>query len=264
MSTVYSSSAVEVDDAYFSSNVFEQETPNLRASHIAQPVYGSWGVVYPSACASYSSNDVNVIDVDVSIVNNISIIEDDFLFEALEEFNDDNSLEYSPVATEAVAMPVEEPTVFAFAVPEGYLHGMSTGQDLLAIKSDDLINPDKSDLFIDEYFDELIKKGYLDDLEFSMKIALVTKQFDSSTNEKLIKCLNKTLDEKSSNRNVSASRWRDKREKKRLQNREGVKLPLITTARQSAAAKRIRVNGKFKKNETKWIPVNEFKLTESC
>lgn len=231
-------------------------------SQVAQPVYGSaWAEpVYASAYAAYSScNDSNVIDVDVSILNDFPLGDDEF-FDALQEFIEPIT-EYTPVTTEAVALPVieESSPVFAFAVPEGYLHGISAGSHEL-IKSE-LIKSEL--LYTDQYFDELIKQGYLDDLDYNLKLALLSQQSDDNINFNLLESIHQSKLEKTSNRNVAAARWREKREKRRKLLKEGVKPIAPITARQTAAAKRTRENGKFKKNVTKWIPVTEYKLNQS-
>lgn len=233
-------------------------------SQVAQPVYGSaWAEpVYASAYAAYSSNnDSNVIDVDVSIVNDFSVVDDEFLIDALQEFMDPMT-EYPAVTTEAVALPVVEESspVFAFAVPEGYLHGISAGSQEL-IKSDDLMKSEL--LFADGYFDELIKQGYFDDLDYNLKLALLSQQSDEKINLNLIESIQQSKLDKASNRSIAAARWREKREKRRKLLKEGVKFVATSSNRQLAAAKRTRENGKFKKNVTKWIPVTEYKSNQA-
>jgi hypothetical protein len=203
----------------------------------AEPLYYVWE---QAGAVEYPCADANFVNADVSIVNDISII-DNYFLEALEEFSEDclNLSEQVVSAPEAVALPVEQnpSQVFAFAVPEVYLPGYSEQ----LVKSDDMI-----------------KQFLFDDFETELKTKEANLKQDITGNN-IISYINNSSPEKSYCRKSALFRWREKREKKKQQLRDGVKDEPVVTARQIAASRRVRENGKFKKLSIKWIPASDFR-----
>lgn len=223
----------DVDDDLFNfdNENFETESAALVAMEM-----------YPSANAVYPSNDISTAVFSEYV--QASVIDNDDVRDALNSFvNEETSvtnMDYQENSNDDIvhAMPV------AFVVAESY------PQDLHKIEH----IVDISDAFSKKNFDEKCGSGEscsygtenIDSMASNLIQFIQHSEDDSSLSEN-----NKSHDRKKAKSSCSSLTNRMEDSSSSLSQRD-------ITARQLATSKRVREKGKFKKTQTKWIPVNDF------
>lgn len=243
--------------------------PLDEQEHDFIPPQASAEYVLPSASAYQATGAEFLENVNASI---IPLMDSNELFDFIEIFAEDEEIYESAVEVAVTASPVAMPiasvqqsevcSVYPFAVSEAHyyepysLDSIEEEKKEIEFLSDDCVKAYPSQFLEEEKqkvesYEQPIGAPIAEVLDSSNQ-EYPSKQFDLSQSH--------SSEWKIKRRQEAIARWRLKKQKRKNAEKSKVILdvrPSSLNARQQAASKRVRENGKFKRNQIKWVAASD-------